>query len=227
MTEKKEESLKTTKRRRDTVENTSFENETIEVELPEATESKEQEQFSSLDILWKHAFSEIDQWAKHADFRDDVFLKEAMCFAESIQRNQDNIKSVREQFNKEFVNWERTAREEFLMSTTVLQHIFPKRSYEDINEQIDQIQKRTASILSTPLQMVVNNQMMDQYFDMIEKYIAVRKKGRKQYIKTLKQAASLIYESQKGFVGLLTGQLKSFMFPLNKYMEKAEEVTKS
>jgi hypothetical protein len=227
MTEKKEESLKTTKRRRDTVENTSVENETIEVELPEATESKEQEQFSSLDILWKHAFSEIDQWAKHADYRDDVFLKEAMCFAESIQRNQDNIKSVREQFNKEFVNWERTAREEFLMSTTVLQHIFPKRSYEDINEQIDQIQKRTASILSTPLQMVVNNQMMDQYFDMIEKYIAVRKKGRKQYIKTLKQAASLIYESQKGFVGLLTGQLKSFMFPLNKYMEKAEEVTKS
>ncbi|MDF2791146.1 MAG: hypothetical protein K0S80_4248 [Neobacillus sp.] len=227
MTEKKEESLKTTKRKRDTVENTSVENETIEVELLEATESKEQEQFSSLDILWKHAFSEIDQWAKHADFRDDVFLKEAMCFAESIQRNQDNIKSVREQFNKEFVNWERTAREEFLMSTTVLQHIFPKRSYEDINEQIDQIQKRTATILSTPLQMVVNNQMMDQYFDMIEKYIAVRKKGRKQYIKTLKQAASLIYESQKGFVGLLTGQLKSFMFPLNKYMEKAEEVTKS
>jgi hypothetical protein len=226
MTEKKEESLKTTKRRRDTVENTSVENETIEVELPEATESKEQEQFSSLDILWKHAFSEIDQWAKHADYRDDVFLKEAMCFAESIQRNQDNIKSVREQFNKEFVNWERTAREEFLMSTTVLQHIFPKRSYEDINEQIDQIQKRTASILSTPLQMVVNNQMMDQYFDMIEKYIAVRRKGRKQYIKTLKQAASLIYEGQKGFVGLLTGQLKSFMFPLNKYMEKAEEVTK-
>lgn len=227
MTEKKEESLKTTKRRRDTVENISVENETTEVELPETTESKEQEQFSSLDILWKHAFSEIDQWAKQADFRDDVFLKEAMCFAESIQRNQDNIKSVREQFNKEFVNWEVTAREEFLMSTTVLQHIFPKRSYEDINKQIDQIQKGTASILSTPLQMVVNNQMMDQYFDMIEKYIAVRKKGRKQYIKTLKQAASLIYESQKGFVGLLTGQLKSFMFPLNKYMEEAEEVTKS
>jgi hypothetical protein len=55
------------------------------------------------------------------------------------------------------------------MSTTVLQHIFPKRSYEDINQQIDQIQKRTASILSTPLQMVMNNQMMDQYLDMIEK----------------------------------------------------------
>lgn len=227
MTEKKAESIKITKKRRDTVvDNLTVENDITEVELPETTESKEQEQFSSLDILWRHAFSELDQWAKHADFRDEMFLKGAMCFAESIKRNQANIKSVSEQFNKEFVNWEVTAREELLMSTTVIQHIFPKRSYEDINQQIDQIQKRTASILSAPLQMVVNNQMIEQYFDMIEQYIAVRKNGRKLYIKTLKQAAGLIYESQKGFVDLLTGQLKSFMFPLNKYMEKAEEVTK-
>lgn len=223
MTEKKEELLKATKKRPDAMENIPVQTETIEVEQPEGTDSKD----SSLDILWKNAISELDQWGKHADFRDDVFLKEAKCFAESIKRNQENIKSVRGQFNKEFVNWERTAREEFLMSTTVLQHIFPKRSYEEINEQIDQIQKRTASVLSTPLQMVVNNQMMDQYFDMIERYITVRKQGRKKYINTLKQAASLIYESQKGFVGLFTGQLKSFMFPLNKYMEKAEDVTKS
>jgi hypothetical protein len=227
MTEKEEESPKTTKRKQNAVENTTVENDIKELELSKATESKEQEQFSSLDILWKNAFSELDQWAKHADFRDDVFLKEAMCFAEGIKRNQENIKSVREQFNKEFANWEVTAREEFLMSTTVLQHIFPKISYEDINQQIDQIQKRTASILNTPFQIVLNNQRMDQYFDMIEQYIVVRKNGRKQYIKTLKQAASLISESQKGFIGLLTGQIKSFMFPLNKYMEKPEEVTKS
>lgn len=184
-------------------------------------------QISSLDILWNHAFRELDQWAKKADFRDAVFLKEAMYFAESIKRNQANIKSVREQFNKEFENWERTAREEFLMSTTVLQHIFPKKSYEEINQQIDQIQNRTASILGTPLQMVVNNQMMEKYLEMIDQYIALRKNGREQYIKTLKQAASLIYESQKGFVNLFSGQLKTYMFPLNKYLENAEEPTKS
>ena len=227
MAEKNEESPKITKRRRNAVENTTDKNEIKEVEISNTTESMEPEQFSSLDILWKHAFSELDQWAKHADFRDEVFLKEARCFTEGIKRNQENIKSVREQFNKEFANWERTAREEFLMSTTVLQHIFPKRSYEDINQQIDQIQNRTDSILSAPLQKVLSYQKTDQYFDMIEQYIVVRKNARKQYIKTLKQAASLIYESQKGFIGLLTGQLKSFMFPLNKYMEKTEEFTKS
>ena len=180
-----------------------------------------------MDILWQHAFRELDQWAKHADFRDEVFLKEAKYFAESIKRNQENIKSVREQFGKEFANWERTAREELLMSTTALQHLFPKVSYEDINQQIDQIQNRTASILNSPLQMVTNNQLMEQYLNMIDQYIVLRKNGRKQYIKTLKQAATLIYESQKGFVSLFTGQIKSIIFPLNKYMEKTEEVTKS
>ncbi|WP_045516429.1 hypothetical protein [Neobacillus niacini] len=247
---KSEESPKTTKRRRNTVENSTVENEVkgtevhepIESEVQEqileeeaeqtageenAEEAGAQEQFSTLDILWKHAYHELDQWAKHADFRDDVFLKEAMCFAESIRRNQENIKSVREQFKKEFANWERTAREEFLMSTTALQHIFPKKSYEEINQQFDQIQSRTIAILRTPLQMAVSNQLMDQYLQMIEQYIALRKNARKQYTKTLKQAANLIYESQKGFLNLFTGPIKTFMFPLNKYMEKAEKLTKS
>ena len=125
------------KRRRNAVENHTVENEVKENEVLETVEEtiheeevkqtapevshEEQgnhEQQSSLDMLWNHAFRELDQWAKHADFRDDVFLKEAYYFADSIKRNQENMKSVREQFNKEFANWERTAREEFLMSTT-------------------------------------------------------------------------------------------------------------
>jgi hypothetical protein len=238
---KKEESPKTNKRRRNVVEKPMIENEAKETEAHEPIESKVQEptheeeaqqagvqeQASTLDILWQHAFSEFDQWAKHADFRDDVFLKEAMYFAESLKRNQENLTSVREQFSREFANWERTAREEILMSTTALQHIFPKRSYEEINQQIDKIQSRTTAILRTPLQMAVSNQLMEQYLQMINQYISLRKNGRKQYIKTLKQAATLLYESQKGFVNLFSGQLKAFMFPLNKYMEKAEELTKS
>ena len=96
-----------------------------------------------------------------------------------------------------------------------------------MNQQFDQIQSRTASILNTPIQMISNIQLMDQYLNMIDQYIAFRKNGRNQYINTIKQAASLIYESQKGFVNLFSGPIKSFMFPLNKFMEKAEEVTKS
>ncbi|MEH7252531.1 hypothetical protein V7111_10445 [Neobacillus niacini] len=242
-----EELPKTTKRRRNAVENHTVENEVKENEVLETVveetihdeevkqtsaevslEGQENhEQISSLDMLWNHAFRELDQWTKHADFRDDVFLKEAYYFADSIKRNQENMKSVREQFTKEFANWERTAREEFLMSTTALQHLFPKISYEEMNQQFDQIQSRTASILNTPIQMISNIQLMDQYLNMIDQYIAFRKNGRNQYINTIKQAASLIYESQKGFVNLFSSPIKSLMFPLNKYLEKAGEVTKS
>lgn len=184
-------------------------------------------QLSSLDILWHNAFNELDEWAKRGDFRDEVFLKEAMFFADSIQRNQGNLKAISEKFNKEFAEWERTAREEFLMSTTTLQHFFPLKSYEEINAQIDQIQKRTMLILHKPFQTITHNQAMGKYLDIIDQYIAVRKKSRKQYIKTVKQAGNLIYENQKGFVNLFARQIKSLMFPLNKYMEKVEELTKS
>jgi hypothetical protein len=197
----------------------------IEEEKVIEKEASEAE-LSSLDILWHNAFNELDEWAKRGDFRDEVFLKEAMFFAENIQRNQGNIKAVSERFNKEFAEWERTAREEFLMSTTSLQHFFPLRSYEEINAQIDQIQSRTMSILHKPFQAITNNQAMDKYFEIIDQYIAIRKKSRKQYIKTVKQAGNLIYENQKGFVNLFAKQIKTLMFPLNKYMEKAEELTK-
>lgn len=181
-----------------------------------------QDQLTSLDILWGHAFRELEHWAEHADYRDEVFLKEAGYFADAIKRNQGNIIAVAEQFNKEFAEWEKTAREEFLMSTTTLQHFFPKVSYEEINQKVDDIQKRTMMIINKPCQLIANNQVMEQYLDLIEQYIAFRKKGRNQYIKAIKQAANLVYESQKGFVELFSGPIKAFMFPFNKYLENRE-----
>jgi hypothetical protein len=181
---------------------------------------------TSLDILWNQAFRELDEWVKHANFRDDVFLKEAAFFAERIKRNQENITVVTEQFTKELAEWERNAREEILMSTTTLQHLLPKISYEEINQQIDQVQNKAMSILRAPCQVIENNQLMDQYLTMVEKYISLRKASRRQYISTIKQAGGLIYESQKGFVDLFTNQLKSLILPFNKYMEKTEELTK-
>jgi hypothetical protein len=151
----------------------------------------------------------------------------AMLFAESIERNQENISAITEQFNKEIAEWEKTAREEFLMSTTSLQHFFPIKSYEEINAQIDQIQKGTMSILKKPCQAITNIQAIDKYLEVMDQYIALRKKGRMQYIKIVKQAGNLIYENQQGFVNLFAKQIKTLMFPLNKYMEKAEEIIKS
>ncbi|MDQ1146965.1 hypothetical protein QE429_003792 [Bacillus sp. SORGH_AS 510] len=199
-------------------------NEDLEQKEEIQLEYDELEQLSSLDLLWRHAFGELDEWAKRADFRDEVLLKEAKLFSESIKRNQGNVKEIIEKFNKEFAEWERMAREEFLMSTTSLQHFFPIRSYEEINAQIDKIQKKTMSILDAPCHTVNSYFTMDKDIEMIDQYISLRKKGRMRYIHAVKQVGNLIYESQRGFVNLFARQIKTIMFPLNKYLEKTEEL---
>ncbi|TDL74642.1 hypothetical protein E2R56_10790 [Rhodococcus qingshengii] len=182
---------------------------------------------SSLDLLWRYAFQELDEWAKCADHRDEVFLEKVRRFSGSVQRNQGNIKAIAEQFTKEFTEWEKTARDEFLMSTTILQHFFPIQSYEEMNAQMDQGQKRVLSLLSTPYQTIANFQSMEKYEEMIDQYMDLRKKGRSQYIEMVKQAGSPLYEYQKGFVNLFATQFKELIYPLNKYMEKTEEPIKS
>jgi hypothetical protein len=182
---------------------------------------------SSLDLLWNSKFQELDEWAKSAEHRDEVFLSEVRRFSTNVQRNQENIKAIREQFTREFTEWEKTAREEILMSTTILQQFFPNRSYEEINAQFDQIQNSVVSLLSTPSQTISNCKNMEKYLEMLEQSIELRKKGRLQYINTVKQVVNPVFEYQKGFVNLFTTQIKDRIFPLYKYMEKAEEPSNS
>jgi hypothetical protein len=185
-------------------------------------EDENEASLSSLDLLGRYAIHELDEWAKCADHRDEVFFKELRRCSESVQRNQGNIKAIVEQFTKELTEWEKIARDEFLMSTTTLQHFFPIWSYEEMNAHFDQIQKTVLSLLSTPCQSMANCQAIEKYVEMIEQSIEVRKKGRLQYINTLKQAGNPLYEYQKGFVNLFAAQFKELIFPLNKYMEKTE-----
>lgn len=215
----------------DSQEKPEKQSESVVVEQKEEAEKtisqENQEQLSSFDFLWRHAYGELDEWARRADLRDDVFLAGVKLFSESIERNQGNLKAIAEQFGREFAEWEKTAREEFLMSTTLLQHFFPKKSYEDLNEQIGAIQKRTMTILRTPCQSLSNRQLLDKYPELIEQYIAYRKKAREQYVKAVKQAGNIIYENQKGIINLFSRQMKNLVLPFNKYMEKQEEITNS
>ncbi|ULT58361.1 hypothetical protein L1999_07520 [Neobacillus drentensis] len=210
------------------VENKIEDQEATKQPIGEETVKKDEseEPFSSLDLLWHHAFGELDEWAKRANQRDGLFIKAAKQFAEGVKRNQGNLIELASQFYQEFSSWEKTAREEFLMSTTSLQHFFPLRSYEDINAQIDQVQEKTLTILAAPCERFASTLSMDKYLEMIEKYIALRKRGREQYIKTVKQAGNLIYENQKSFVNLFARQIKTLLFPLSKYLEKPDEFIK-
>lgn len=232
MTTKKDnlkESLKETKTRKKlqkadgTVETENDEPVTVGNHVEKMTIDGENiESHSSFDMLWNSKFEELDEWAKYADHRDEVFIKEVRVFSENVQRDQENIKAIAEQFILEFTKWEKTARDELLMSTTIFQQFFPSRSYEEINAQFDQIQNSVLSIIRNPFQTISSCQAIDS-LEMIDRYIDLRKKGRSQYIKSIKQAANPIYESQKGFVNLFATQFKELIFPLNKYMEKTEE----
>lgn len=236
MTAKKEnqkESLKETKTRKklqeadETVE-TVDESAAAENHVEKMTiDGKNVESLSSLDMLWKSKFQELDEWAKCAEHRDEIFLSEVRRISNRLQRSQANLKAITEQFTLEVTQWEKNARDEFLMSTTLLQQFFPNRSYEEINEQFNQIQNSLLSLLRTPSQNISNWQNMANYVEMIDQSIEFRKKGRLQYIHNVKQVVNPLYEYQKGFVNMAATQFKELFFPLNKYLEETEEAPNS
>ncbi|RSK26629.1 hypothetical protein EJF36_07015 [Bacillus sp. HMF5848] len=202
------------------------ENKEVHAQEP-ANEKMEQqaheERLTSLDLLWQHILQEIDAWAARADFRDEVLLKAVHQYAEGMKRSQENVQKISETFMHELRSWEKTAREEFLMSTTAIQHFFPIKSYEEVNEVFDSIQERTAKLIATPFKSMSERQSVEKYIETLQHYMQIRKQSRDQYVANMKQTARLVYESQKGFVDLFTNQLKAIIFPFEKYMEKYNE----
>lgn len=201
--------------------------ESIQPEEEAKVDQQQEETITSLDLIWRHAFQELDAWAERANYRDEIFLNTAKLYADELKRNRDGIQAIAEQFNKELAEWERTAREELLMSTTTLQHFFPVHSYEEINRLLDNIQSRTTDIALAPYRKLTSSQTIDKFVDTIEQYIVMSQRGRMQYIKNVKQTANIIYDSQKGFVNLFANQLKTVLFPFSKYLDKGSEPAKS
>ncbi|MBS4212095.1 MULTISPECIES: hypothetical protein [Neobacillus] len=184
-------------------------------------------QLSSLELIWKIGFDELDAWANRFNKRDELFLSAVKNYVESVKRNQDNLKAVTEQFNREVKEWEKAAREELLVTTTTLQHFFPVKSYEEINKVVDDIQQKTAALLLTPVKALTGGQALDKYLDAVAQYLAFRKKAREKYIDSVKKTTNVLYENQKIFVDLFSKQLKAAIFPFQKFMKNAVESTKS
>jgi flagellar biosynthesis/type III secretory pathway chaperone len=182
---------------------------------------------SSYELMWKAAFEEMDAWAGRLNNRDEVFLNATKQYVESIKRNQENSKAITEQFRRELSVWEKYAREELLMTTTTIQHFFPVKSYDDINQVVDDIQNKTTSLLTTPIRALTNGQALDKYLESVEQYISFRKRSRDKYIQGVKGTTNLLYENQKVFVNLFEKQVKSALFPFQQFMKNITESTKS
>ncbi len=196
-------------------------------ETTEAAAGDANEQLSSLEMVWKLGFDELDRWVERYNKRDELFLESVKNYADRVKRNQENIKQVSEQFSRELKEWEKTAREELLMTTTAFQHLFPIKSYEEINQVVDDIQKKTTNLLLTPVRSLTGGQALDKYLETVEQYIAYRKKAREKYIESVKKTSNVLYENQKVLMNLFTKQVKSAMMPFQKYMKSVTEQTKS
>ncbi|ULT58345.1 hypothetical protein L1999_07440 [Neobacillus drentensis] len=187
----------------------------------QGTEELEKE-LSSLDLLWKLGFDELDEWAEKFNKQDERFLEAVRNYVEKAKKNQENVITVAAQFGLELKEWEQSTREELLMTTTTLQSFFPVKSYEEINQVVEDIQNKSAQLLITPVQKLTTGQIqaLDKLLETVEQYISMRKKGREKYLESVKKTTNVLYENQKLFVDVFTKQVKSAILPFQKYLKK-------
>ncbi|MDQ1146995.1 hypothetical protein QE429_003822 [Bacillus sp. SORGH_AS 510] len=192
-------------------------------------ETVEENDLTSLDMLWKLGFDELDSWKDRFNKRDDRFLESVKGYVDQVKQGQENVISIAAQFSMELKDWEKAAREELLATTTPLQYFFPVKSYEEINRVVDDIQNKTAHLLLTPAQAITTGQLqaLDKYVETVEQYVSFRKNAREKYIDSVKRTSNVLYENQKMFVNLFAKQVKSTILPFQKYMKNATELTKS
>lgn len=192
-------------------------------------ETVEENDLTSLDMLWKLGFDELDAWKDRFNKRDERFLESVKGYVDQVKQGQENVITIAAQFSMELKDWEKAAREELLATTTPLQYFFPVKSYEEINRVVDDIQNKTAHLLLTPAQAITTGQLqaLDKYVETVEQYVSFRKNAREKYIDSVKKTSNVLYENQKMFVNLFAKQVKSTILPFQKYMKNATELTKS
>lgn len=197
--------------------------------LDQKSEDAVEKDLTSLDMLWRLGFDELDAWKDRFNKRDERFLESVRNYVEKVKKDQENVVTIAAQFSMELKDWEKAAREELLATTTTLQYFFPVKSYEEINRVVDDIQNKTAHLLLTPAQAITTGQLqaLDKYVETVEQYVAFRKSAREKYIDSVKKTTNVLYENQKMFVNLFAKQVKNTMLPFQKYMKNMTEYSKS
>ena len=172
-----------------------------------------------MDPLWKLGFDELDARLEQLNERDERFLDAVRGYVEKVKQNQENVVTIAVQFGMELKEWEKAAREELHLTTTSLQPFLPVKSFEEMNQVVNDIQNKTAHLLLTPAQAITTGQFqaLDKYLETVGKYIAIRKNGREKYMDSVKKTSNVLYQNQKVLVNLFAKQMKT-LFPLQKFI---------
>ncbi|MGG1677176.1 hypothetical protein ACIFOT_15670 [Neobacillus sp. NRS-1170] len=177
---------------------------------------------SSLELLWNQAFQKLEAWVEQETKREDLHLQTARQFADKVKVNNSNIKEITNQFSKELRQWEKTSREELFTATTPLMALFPLKSYEEINNNLDQLWNKSTESAAKPFNQLFNCRYGDNIVANLEKFIEFRRYNRNLYVTNLKEKASFFQTNQLAFLKTVNNQVKNVLFPFHNYMERAK-----
>ena len=85
----------------------------LELENQEVEVDEEQDS-SSLDLLWKLGFNELDAWEDRLNKRDTLFLEAVRNYVEQLKQNQENAITISAQFGMELKNGRREHAKNYL-----------------------------------------------------------------------------------------------------------------
>ncbi|MFD4704923.1 hypothetical protein ACFWM3_08635 [Gottfriedia sp. NPDC058432] len=176
---------------------------------------------SSLELLWRQAFQFVDMWANGETHRESVLLQTIRFLADNLKQSKTNINDFSKHISNELYELERASREEILMSTTVIQRIFPFRSFEEINNRFDKYKNQTYEAFFTTIDHLTNDKLVEKYICDLEKYIEFKRNNRNQFMEYLKETSTIFQPNQYPFINQLTTHLKNLLFPFNSYMERS------
>jgi hypothetical protein len=188
---------------------------------------KNENHLSSLELLWNQAFQKVEEWIDKEEIREECLLQSANEFANNLNGNKSNIKELTNQFSIELRQWEKTSREEILTATTPLMAVFPIKSYEEINNMIDQLLNKVTESVEKPFDHFFIGNYGDNVVGALEKYIEFRRNNRNLYVQNVKDIASIFQTNQLALLQTVTSQVKEVLFPLNIFMEQANALSKS
>ena len=80
----------------------------LEVENQETKVDGEKD-LTSLDLLWKLGFNELDALTERFNKRDELFLEAVKNYVEKLKQNQENAITISAQFGMELKEWEKVS----------------------------------------------------------------------------------------------------------------------
>lgn len=109
-----------------------------------------------------------------------------------MKQNQTNVSELINQITKELFELEEKSREQLLASTTSLHNLTLLNSFEEINNQVNQIKNLSSELLTSPLDNLLKGNYSETIINTLDKYIEHRRNVRNLHVKNIKETFSII-----------------------------------